>query len=60
MKTTLKSLNTFFTILLCLLNNDIIEGVNNLVKCIKIIPFGYKSFYHFKTRIMLISGIYKY
>ena len=40
-------------------NNWIIEGTNNLIKCIKRIAFGYKSFYHFKTRILLITGIYK-
>ncbi len=39
------------------LNNGVIEGINNLIKCIKRISFGYKSFYHFKTRIMLITGI---
>lgn len=40
-------------------NNGLIEGTNNLIKCIKRIAFGYKSFYHFKTRILLITGIYK-
>ena len=64
MITTLKSLNKFsYHIIMSFkynLNNGIIEGVNNLIKCIKRIAFGYRSFYHFKTRIMLISGIYKY
>ena len=64
MKTTLKSLNKFsYHIIMSFkynLNNGIIEGVNNLIKCIKRIAFGYKSFYHFKARIMLIAGIYKY
>lgn len=64
MKTTLKSLNKFsYHIIMSFkynLNNGIIEGINNLIKCIKRIAFGYKSFYHFKTRIMLIAGIYKY
>lgn len=64
MKTTLKSLNKFsYHIIMAFkynLNNGIIEGVNNLIKCIKRIAFGYRSFYHFKTRIMLIAGIYKY
>ena len=64
MKTTLKSLNKFsYHIIMSFkynLNNGVIEEVNNLIKCIKRIAFGYKSFYHFKTRIMLISGIYKY
>lgn len=64
MKTTFKSLNKFsYHIIMSFnynFNNGIIEGINNLIKCIKRIAFGYKSFYHFKTRILLISGIYKY
>ena len=64
MKTTLKSLNKFsYHIIMSFnynFNNGIIEDINNLIKCIKRIAFGYKSFYHFKTRILLISGIYKY
>ena len=64
MKTTLKSLNKFsYHIIMSFnynFNNGIIEGINNLIKCIKRIAFGYKSFYDFKTRILLISGIYKY
>lgn len=39
-------------------DNGVIEGTNNLIKCIKRIAFGYRSFYHFKTRILLITGIY--
>jgi transposase len=62
MKTTLKSLNKFaYHIIMAFkynYNNGVIEGINNLIKCIKRIAFGYKSFYHFKTRIMLIAGIY--
>lgn len=42
------------------LNSGAIEGVNNLIKCIKRIALVYKSFYHFKTRIVLIASIYKY
>ena len=64
MKTTLRSLNKFsYHIIMSFkhhFNNGIIEGINNLIKCIKRIAFGYRSFYHFKTRILLISGIYKY
>ena len=40
-------------------NNGVIEGTNNLIKCIKRIAFGYKSFRHFKTRILLVKGIIK-
>ena len=64
MITTLKTYNKFKTFIINSLkyeyNNGLIEGINNLIKCIKRISFGFKSFYHFKTRILLISGIYKY
>ena len=64
MKTTLKTYNEFKPFIINSLkfeyNNGLIEGTNNLIKCIKRIAFGFKSFYHFKTRILLITGIYKY
>ncbi len=41
------------------INNGVIEGTNNLIKCIKRIAFGYKSFTHFTARIFLIKGIIK-
>ena len=41
------------------INNGIIEGTNNLVKCIKRIAFGYRSYKHFTARIFLIKGIIK-
>ena len=41
------------------INNGIIEGTNNLIKCIKRIAFGYKKYDHFIARIFLIKGIVK-
>lgn len=41
------------------INNGIIEGTNNLIKCIKRIAFGYKRFDHFVSRIFLIKGTLK-
>ena len=41
------------------INSGIIEGTNNLIKCIKRIAFGYKKFDHFITRIFLIKGTIK-
>ena len=41
------------------INNGVIEGTNNLVKCIKRIAFGYRSYKHFTARIFLIKGIIK-
>jgi transposase len=64
MKSTLKTYKKFKLFIINSLkydyNNGIIEGTNNLIKCIKRIAFGYKSFNHFKTRILLITGIYKF
>ena len=36
------------------LTNGIIETINNKIKVIKRIAFGYPSFYHFKVRILII------
>jgi len=41
------------------INNGIIEGTNNLIKCIKRIAFGYRKYSHFIARIFLIKGIIK-
>lgn len=41
------------------LSNGRIEGINNLIKVIKRISFGYRSFLHFKARILLIFGLIK-
>ena len=41
------------------INNGVIEGTNNLIKCIKRIAFGYKKFKHLSTRVLLIKGIIK-
>lgn len=63
MMNTLKTYRKFKTFIINSLkydyNNGLIEGTNNLIKCIKRIAFGYKSFSHFKTRILLVTGIYK-
>lgn len=41
------------------INNGIIEGTNNLIKCLKRIAFGYRKYSHFIARIFLIKGIIK-
>ena len=41
------------------INNGIIEGTNNLIKCLKRIAFGYRKYGHFIARIFLIKGIIK-
>lgn len=63
MKSALKTYNKFKNYIINSIiynfSNGLIEGTNNLIKCIKRISFGFKSFSHFKTRILLITGIYK-
>ena len=41
------------------INNGIIEGTNNLIKCLKRVAFGYRKYDHFIARIFLIHGIIK-
>lgn len=41
------------------INNGVIEGTNNLIKCLKRIAFGYRKYNHFIARIFLIKGIIK-
>lgn len=38
-------------------SNGRIEGLNNKIKVIKRIAFGYRSFYHFKNRILISFNI---
>ena len=37
-------------------SNGKLEGTNNLIKVIKRIAFGYRNFYNFRARILLISN----
>ena len=37
--------------------NGPIEGINNKIKVIKRIAFGYRSFYHFKSRILIVQNL---
>ena len=41
------------------MNNGIIEGTNNLIKCLKQIAFEYKKYDHFIARIFLIKDFIK-
>ena len=38
------------------INNGVVEGNNNLIKCIKRIAFGYRKYDHFIARIFLIKN----
>ena len=39
-------------------SNGIVEGINNIIKQVKHVAYGYKKFTHLKARIMLIKGLY--
>ena len=58
MKTACKSLNKFIEPVVAALEtnytNASLEGTITLIKTIKRVAFGYRSFYHFRIRIMLI------
>jgi len=63
MKTSIKSLNKYidYTInaLIYEYSNGRLEGINNKIKVIKRIAFGYRSFYHFRNRILINLNIAK-
>jgi len=40
-------------------SNGLIEGINNKIKVIKRIAFGYRSFVHFKNRILITQNLVK-
>jgi len=37
--------------------NGTIEEINNKIKVIKRIAFGFRSFYHFKNRILITKNL---
>ena len=40
-----------------ILSNEIVEGINNVIKQIKHTASGYKKFNHLKARVMLIKRL---
>ena len=40
-------------------HNGFIEGINNFIKVIKRIAFGFRSFRRFKAKIMICKGLLK-
>ena len=58
MKTALKTLTNYQNYIKNTIEtsytNGVLEGINNKIKVIKRIAFGYRSFYHFKARILII------
>lgn len=63
MKTAIKSLLKNFDYVANALDytysNGAIEGLNNYIKVLKRIAFGYKSFFHFRNRILISKNLIK-
>lgn len=61
MKTSVKTLNKYLGYLENTLTygftNGGIEEINNKIKVIKRIAFGYKSFFHFRNRIFITQNL---
>lgn len=61
MKTSVKTIKKYINFIDNTLKynytNGILEGINNKIKVIKRIAFGYKSFYHFKNRILITQNL---
>ena len=61
MKTSIKTIRKYITYVENTLKysytNGVLEGINNKIKVLKRLAFGYKSFYHFRNRIMIIQNL---
>lgn len=58
-KTTKRYKKYILNMLNCTYTNGIIEGINNKIKVIKRIAFGYRSYVHFRNRILITQGMLK-
>lgn len=41
------------------LTNGPLEGINNSIKTLKRVAFGYRNFAHFRNRILLMTRLYQ-
>jgi transposase len=61
MKTSIKTMKKYLEYVSNTLKysytNGILEGINNKIKVIKRIAFGYRSFLHFKNRILITQNL---
>lgn len=46
-------MNTFKTAYFIPYNNGKMEGINNKIKVLNRVAYGYRNFHHFKSRILL-------
>lgn len=60
MRKSIKSIKTNYSYLINMINspysNGVLEGINNKIKVIKRISFGFRSFLHMKARILITQG----
>ncbi len=63
MKTSIKTAKKYIDYIINALKydytNGVLEGINNKIKVIKRIAFGYRCFYHFKNRILITQNLAK-
>ncbi|MBN2796767.1 MAG: ISL3 family transposase [Clostridia bacterium] len=59
LKTVKKYKKYIINMFQCQYTNGVIEGINNKIKVIKRIAFGYRSYVHFRNRILITQGILK-
>ena len=63
MKTSIKTIKENYEYIINSLKykytNGVLEGINNKIKVIKRVAFGYRSFYHFKVRILIVHKLSK-
>ncbi|WP_374724523.1 ISL3 family transposase [Calidifontibacillus erzurumensis] len=61
MKTAIKTINKYINYIENTFNydynNGVLEGINNKIKVIKRIAFGYRCFFHFKNRILITQNL---
>lgn len=56
LKSIIKNLPYVINMINSSFNNGVIEGINNKIKVIKRISFGYRSYLHMKARILITQG----
>ncbi|NMA69462.1 MAG: ISL3 family transposase [Desulfitobacterium sp.] len=63
MKTSIKTIRKYIDYVSNALkydyNNGVLEGINNKIKVIKRIAFGFRCFYHFRNRILITQSLAK-
>lgn len=57
LKTCKKYLNYIENAMNTRYSNGLIEGINNKIKLIKRVGFGYRNFENLKKRVLIINGI---